>query len=600
LPERTGFQHKTITRFVFCMVIPFLFMLPVKADDTKIKLGPTGPCKLVRNNALNTQTSTDGFDNWHMCEFTPPANPAVPLKKHEGTLLLQSVIDSSHIDILKDDFSISNIPTVSRFPRVALDFIQNGTDIIPLQRGTIASEHLYWDVIFEPGKIWKDQTDPESSRVALPFSLQEKNANCIHNGVLTFALKANDSVESLHYLINGETCAYFQFDMWGTLQGHYQAKTFPIAGDVLNKHFDEVAVRLPVKNFRELKQTYPEIDIRNLLSQNSEHVSVFGIVLNGVNYRSDCNTRSGSYPFCDVLDLPSFSTAKSMFAALSMMRLEKLYPGTMQVTVGELINECQANDSWKDVTLSHLLNMASGHYGSKLHDIDENSKAMRQFFLSQSHTEKIQLACTLYPRRSIPGKNWVYHTSDTYLAGTLMNQLLRNKFPSLPTQQKDIYQDIMVKQIWQPLKLSPVLNTTRRTSDSFQQPFSGWGLTYHLDDILRLSIFLGVQANLANGQSLFAENALRAALQRDPQNRGLKAINSKLRYKNGFWAYNIADAIQCNEALWVPFMSGFGGITVVLFPKGTIYYVYSDNHEFSWLNVAKEVNKIMPMCTTSE
>jgi hypothetical protein len=57
-----------------------------------------------------------------------------------------------------------------------------------------------------------------------------------------------------------------------------------------------------------------------------------GFVIDGVHYSGGCPTRHGAYPFCENLDLPSYSLAKSMVAGIALMRLERLYPGAAQST----------------------------------------------------------------------------------------------------------------------------------------------------------------------------------------------------------------------------------------------------------------------------
>ena len=39
---------------------------------------------------------------------------------------------------------------------------------------------------------------------------------------------------------------------------------------------------------------------------------------------------------------------------------------------------------------------------------------------------------------------------------------------------------------------------------------------------------------------------------------------------------------QHSCSFWIPFMSGYGGITVAMAPNGATYYYFSDNEEFSW------------------
>ena len=92
---------------------------------------------------------------------------------------------------------------------------------------------------------------------------------------------------------------------------------------------------------------------------------------------------------------------------------------------------------------------------------------------------------------------------------------------------------------------------------------------------------------------------LAAALQRDPAGRGLDTPGfPSFKYKNGFWAkmWSPADNRQYSRSFWTPFMSGYGGITVVLMPNGSIYYYFSDNNEFAWYEAVNESNNLKPMC----
>jgi len=43
-------------------------------------------------------------------------------------------------------------------------------------------------------------------------------------------------------------------------------------------------------------------------------------------------------------------------------------------------------------------------------------------------------------------------------------------------------------------------------------------------------------------------------------------------------------------------MSGFGGITVLLLPNDMVYYYFSDNNTYVWLEAAVEAAKIRPIC----
>jgi len=49
----------------------------------------------------------------------------------------------------------------------------------------------------------------------------------------------------------------------------------------------------------------------------------------------------------------------------------------------------------------------------------------------------------------------------------------------------------------------------------------------------------------------------------------------------------------------VAYMSGFGGITVLMLPDGVTYYIFTDNNEFYWYDAVNEINKIAPFCNTA-
>jgi hypothetical protein len=109
-------------------------------------------------------------------------------------------------------------------------------------------------------------------------------------------------------------------------------------------------------------------------------------------------------------------------------------------------------------------------------------------------------------------------------------------------------------------------------------------------------VFLTSEQGVIDGKPLLDTSMLRSALQRDPQNRGLEAGGATFRYRNGFWAWNATSYLHCARETWIPFMSGFGGITIALFPNNTAYYYFSDGGVFAWGRAAAEANRIRKFC----
>jgi hypothetical protein len=89
---------------------------------------------------------------------------------------------------------------------------------------------------------------------------------------------------------------------------------------------------------------------------------------------------------------------------------------------------------------------------------------------------------------------------------------------------------------------------------------------------------------------------LRSALQQDPDQPGLTAFGPHFRYRYGVWARDIAPLLGCKTPVWAPFMSGYGGISVVLMPNGATFYYFGDSAVFDWAAAAIEADKIRRMC----
>ena len=532
--------------------------------------------------------------------FTPDETAAAPTQHFEGSLRLRGQPHSRTVERDAAFASEADEAVARTLPQdFDYEFIQDGDALVPVRRGPQPSTHGWWEFILEPGRVWDEPGDHGYSRAVIPFALQERNANCTHNGLLTFLFKSDGSVSRAALQVSGETCAYLKLDLWGMLTASYRPRTVSGASQTLAQYRQEVAHRLPVQTLAQLAAAYPRLEVGNLAIGAAAGRTLYGVVIHGVNYVSGCRTRAGDYPYCDVLDLPSYSTAKSVFAALALMRLQALTHAAPAQTIRSWAGApgCQSA-AWDGVTFGDALNMSTGNYDSAAYEADENAAKSAGLFLALSHQEKIAFSCGAYPRRSPPGTLWVYHTSDTYVLGTALSAYFR----SIPGQAgRDFFSELLVKPIFEPLGLSPVLAETRRTYDSVAQPFTGWGLTYHRDDIARIGRFLTVDGGRIGSVAVLDAAMLASALQRNPADRGLPVAQlGEYRYKNGFWARDVQRLLGCEQATWIPFMSGFGGISVVLFPNGTVYYNFADDGlvaSFDWGRAALELQKLGSLCS---
>ncbi|MEJ7808302.1 MAG: hypothetical protein WKG03_20570, partial [Telluria sp.] len=366
------------------------------------------------------------FQSVDLSAYAPAAGFTAPTHRFEGKLRLSGNLSTS---ALVTNFAYLTSMDVSNARTLPVDFdyefVQDGGALIPLRRGPIASSHPWWEFVLEPGRAWNEAGDNGWSRASIPFALVQKNANCTHNGVLMFVFRNDGSVSRVAMQVSSETCLYLQMNMWGLVTAQYSPGTVAGAAALVSAHQQEVAARLPTRHISALSTDYPGVTPANFAIGASAARTRYGLFFNGIHYASSCPTRFGNYPYCEVLDLPSFSTAKSMVGGTALMRMEKLYPGTAALQVNRPMG-CPSS-AWQNTNLRHLLDMATGHYDSPAYMADESASKTVNFFGVGTHALKLAFACDAYPRKINPGGTWVYHTSDTYLLGSLLNGTLREK-----------------------------------------------------------------------------------------------------------------------------------------------------------------------------
>ena len=353
----------------------------------------------------------------------------------------------------------------------------------------------------------------------------------------------------------------------------------------------ELASRIPTRPIESLARDYPAagIDVRAFGSGvTPADMTDYGVYFRGVDYIAGCATRYGSYAYCDEMRLPSYSTAKSTFASLAAMRLGQFFgAGRVQsLKIADLVPEHQLGDRWDDVTLRNALDMATGHYVSAADGVDESSPPEEEFLLAEPYSVKIEIAFSGFPYREPPGRRWVYQSHDTFIATRAMTNFIG----------QDLFA-FMRRSVYEPAGLSQGFMETLRTDNSPDgQPMGHNGLFYNRDDVAKLIRFITDDHGRAGGRQLLDPSMLDAALQRT-SDHGLPT-GTGFFYNDGFWAkhFTPAEFPQYKCSFWVPFMSGFGGITIAILPNGATYWYFSDNDEFSWYDAVYEAAKLAPVC----
>ncbi len=524
-------------------------------------------------------------------EFARPEGERPTNQLVDGHLILKGGQVASGFEVLHDPDGIAGNASsrVRRLPTMAIWLVQSGDAIVPVVRGIIKSPHPYFDVVFSPGAVWQDDSD--YSRISLPFAFMEKNANCIHNGVLTARISGSGQLSKVLLQVASETCGYFKFNMWGSYDAAWQGGS-PAGADAVREAYEaEVANRMPVAPLLSLEGTDAAV-FAQADTIDPADMTAYGVVHDGMHYVGGCDTRVGAYPYCDSMVLPSYSLAKSLAGGFGLMRLEKLYPGARNALMRRHVPQCDTR-AWHGVRFEHLADMATGNFVSPDAHVDEGSSGYQSFFLATTSAEKTGFSCSYFPRKRRLGDTWVYHTSDTYLLGVAMNGFLKSR----RGVGADYYDDLVVP-LWRALDLGPVTKEIRRTARANPEPFSGYGMLFYRDDIARIATALASRDPRL--EDTLDAGLLNAAMQRDPADRGLEAGSPTLRYNNAFWGWNAMDTLGCTDDTWLPFFSGYGGITVVMLPGGDVYYYFSDGYNHTFAEPVKELAKVSPVCEVTQ
>ena len=465
-------------------------------------------------------------------------------------------------------------------PKFEIEISSLDGKVYPKNTKIIETNHLFWNIQFGVGSS-KLEISSSNTLITLPFSLIHKSANCIHNGIGVFSISNENQISNIIFEIASETCAYYKFDYVGLYSANFQ---FTNALPNLSNNSD--------KNIISIENLYKRYNLTNKSFLNSDYidpsnVTMFGLIDSNNHYVSSCMTRLGNYPFCDQILLPSYSLAKSIAGTFSLSLLESQYGSISNLYVSDLVPECYGR-KWKNVTLNNLSDMSTGQYFKSIHDFDESSVASSEvIFMFEEHKDKIKKACSAFPKKTKPGTRFVYHTSDTYILGLALNNFLQSN-----SNRKDYFNDVLIPFL-ESNNLSQTSQSVLATNDNIKQSYTGWGMFFLRSDLDRLATIIHNIKNNSSTQLTYLYDALNPN-----DNNSLLAIPSvNIYYNNGFWSRKFDKNIfNCSEDVWIPFMSGFGGITFAFFPNGMSYYYFSDGYEFAWESAIFSSHSIKPFC----
>lgn len=541
--------------------------------------------------------------------FALPPNAAQPKEQFEGRLELLNPATSGGFSKVVELFNYTGDADSPwrHLPAFSFEFVQNGSHLIPAKQGLIFTGNPSWNYIIGPGRVWREDGDAGYTRASFPFALVVRNQNCVHNGEMTFLFSNTKQprTSKVRYQVTQETCFYLKFDMWGQLSATYTPSSVPNSNELKNEQAFETANRIPRKPFAALATDFPKssIDLPGFFKtvKFPKDITTYGLYLNGTHYQGGCPTRYGEYAFCDEMRLPSYSTAKSAFASVAMMRLGQLYGNkTYSQLIRDFLPQYTLGGDWSKVTFDNNLDMATGNYINTGFNADEDGQEEAAFLLAEPYDKKIATAFAPFPHKADPGTTWVYQSHSTFLVTQAMTEFLQKQGGGT-----DLF-GLVRDSVYKPIHWSKGGLTTIRTDNREDGRPSGYfGLFYIQDDVVKIGRFLNESQGKIDGKQVLDPDRLQDSLFRKPSSLGLPVpdqgqvpVAGTFHYNNAFWGKHIMPAQfpQYTCDFWIPYMSGFGGITILVLPNGGIYYVFSDANEFNWYNAVHEINKLKPFC----
>jgi len=251
--------------------------------------------------------------------FKKPAGAGDYEGSLEGTLESSMVPVEYRFKIVEDSFEINkNFKPLSKLPALNLNFSIEGSKFIPDSSTLRATQNFLWDIQYGVGEVWYD--DFGNIRTSFPFSLIQKNQNCVHNGVILFDMTEGGDISNMVYQIASETCGWFRFNLIGSAEVSLTSSS-DLNAENIQAFKDWQESTIPLKTLSSLGESYKDLgSVKEVLPVN---MTMFGFYDGESHYRGGCMTRKGRYPYCSELLMPSFSLAKSIFASNAMSMLEK-------------------------------------------------------------------------------------------------------------------------------------------------------------------------------------------------------------------------------------------------------------------------------------
>jgi CubicO group peptidase (beta-lactamase class C family) len=448
---------------------------------------------------------------------------------------------------------------------------------------TVGRTASYWDVILQPGRVWREQGDDSGwSRAAFPLMLVNDTDNHAHQGLALFLYKEGE-VSELRFQFVQQTAPYLlkqHFIAWGSARLEV-VRPGPTELEARRAEFTaEIADRLPAQPWSVLTaQTTPGTLDGFGGPLDPKWVVAAALVRNGTLFYQDVQTPFGTYPYPLEMRFGVRSVMKSIGAPLALLRLAQVYgPFVLALRIGDYVNGL--HPKYQRVRFLDAANMASGFGGTgtcKTHPNDPEDGYLEAdydgWYTATSQEEKIaHMAKNLGPYPWEPGTVMRYRDQDFYLLGVAIDRFLK----SMRGMQADAW-EMLTTEVFAPMGIphAPVARTREVHGRRGVALFNA-GYYPTLDDIAKIALLYQSLGAWRNRQILHRELteqlvAARCAIVKsgDASIDGqppADPVNDSPLYKMGFHFTPYVGHVS-HKRYYLPTMAGSGANEVILYPN---------------------------------
>ncbi len=467
------------------------------------------------------------------------------------------------------------------FPAVTIHFVSHQGQLIPVEPGLMETDNPNWSLLVGAGRIWSEAGDAGYSRASFPFALIGKRDGSARNGLAMFTFD-EQTISNLRYQIVQESSPWYKFDAWGQLNAQRVATHPPDTQHLIDDYLAFAARREPVKPWSVLYDSINPALLDYFDSQGGkEHITSSGMIIDGVIYSRGCHTRYGDYPYCDAMRHSVYSVAKSMGAALALLRLaEKYGVDVLDEKILDYIDIPADHDGWQGVRFRHAIDMATG-IGNVVPErvntyVDaDNSPLGQAVFAARTVDDKLRAigAFGRYPWQ--PGEVLRYRTVDTFVLSAAMDRFLK-------TREGDDAQlwEMMLSEVYRPIGIRHLPVAYAHDPDPRRRvPELGWQMFATVDDIAKVVKLIRNQGRYKSEQVL--HKALTRKLMEVDRETGLPSgwyyrRGGQAHYATSLWLI----PYQVDDDCWIvaPTMHGVGGNYVIMVPNGVTAYRLADGY----------------------